>query len=60
MFQLVLVEVIQADREREVVAAIRRRRLLRPQAGPTESVETPSQAGAKGRTPAVRVRPTGG
>lgn len=60
MFQLGLVEVIQRDREREVVAAIRRRRLLQPQDGPTESVKAPSQAGAKGRTLAVRVRPTGG
>lgn len=60
MFQLGLVEVIQADRERDIEAAIRRRRLLRPQDGPTESVAAPISAAAKGRALAVRVRPTGG
>lgn len=60
MFQLGLVEVIQADRERNIEAAIRRRRLLRPQDGPTESVAAPIPAAAKGRALAVRVRPTGG
>jgi hypothetical protein len=57
MFQLGLMEVIQADREREIESAIRRRQLLRPQDGPRETaqVRTP-----KGRTMAVRVRPTGG
>jgi len=60
MFQLGLVEVIQADREREIVAAIRRRQLLHPQDGPTEAVAAPNHAAAKGRTLAVRVRPTGG
>jgi hypothetical protein len=60
MFQLGLVEVIQADREREVVAAIRRRQLLRPQDGPSESAAAPIQAVAKGRALSVRARPTGG
>jgi hypothetical protein len=60
MFQLGLFEVIQADREREVAAAIRRRQLLRPQDGPTESVAVPVHSAAKGRTLAVRVRSTGG
>lgn len=60
MFQLGLIEVIQADREREVVAAIRRRQLLQPQDGPTESVAARIRTAAKGRTLAVRVRPTGG
>lgn len=59
MFQLGLAEVIQADREREVAAAMRRRQLLRPQDGPTESA-APIQAAAKGRALSVRVRPTGG
>ena len=57
MFQLGLMEVMQADREREMESAIRRRQLLRPQDGPREPA--PAQA-AKGRTMAVRVRPTGG
>lgn len=57
MFQLGLMEVMQADREREMEAAIQRRQLLRPQEGPREptQVQTP-----KRRTMAVRVRPTGG
>ena len=59
MFLLGLVEVIQADREREVVAAIRRRQLLQAQDGSTESVAAPIHA-AKRRTLAVRIRPTGG
>ena len=60
MLQFGLIDVIQADREREIVAALRRRQLLQPRDGPTESVVAPVHAAAKGRTLAVRVRPTGG
>lgn len=60
MFQLGLMEVIQADREREVETAIRRRQLLRPRDGATERVPAPIQTTTKGRNLAVRVRPTGG
>ena len=60
MFQLGLFEVIQAEREREIETAIRRRQLLRPQDGATDPVSASSRPGAKGRSLAVRVRPTGG
>jgi hypothetical protein len=59
MFQLGLVEVIQADREREVAAAIRRRQLMQTQESPTEPA-APIRSAAKRRTLAVRVGPTGG
>jgi hypothetical protein len=57
MFQLGLVEAMQADREREIEAAIRVRRQLRSEDGPTEPVPAPIQA-TKGRTLAVRARQT--
>jgi hypothetical protein len=60
MFQLGLVEAMQADREREIKAAIRIRQQLRPENGltePTEPMPAPSQA-TKGRTLAVRARQT--
>jgi hypothetical protein len=59
MFQLGLAEVIQADREREIELAIRRRQLLRPQDGPTESGSAAVHA-TKARALTVRVRSTGG
>jgi hypothetical protein len=59
MFLLGLAEVIQADREREIQSAIRRRQLLRPQDAATEPVPATIQP-TKRRTLAVRVRPTGG
>jgi hypothetical protein len=59
MFQLGLVEVIQADREREIAAAIRRRQLLQTQDGPTDPA-APIRSDGKRRTLAVRVGPTGG
>ena len=60
MFQLGLVEAMQADREREIKTAIRLRQLLRAQDGPTEPVAARIQTTTKGRNLAVRVRPTGG
>lgn len=59
MFQLGLIEALQAEREREVQAAIRRRRLLRPQDDAPEPIAIAPHA-TKGRTVAIRVRPTGG
>jgi len=59
MWQLGLIEVIQAEREREIQAAMRRRRLLRPEDDAIEPMSDSHHA-LKGRTLAVRVRPTGG
>jgi len=60
MFQLGLMEAIQAEREREIESAIRRRQLLRPPDSAAEPAPAPNQTTAKGRSLAVRVRPTGG
>jgi len=60
MFQLGLVEVIQAEREREIESAIRRRQLLRPRDSAAEPVPAPNRTTTKGRNLAPRVRPTGG
>jgi hypothetical protein len=60
MFQLGLMEAIQAEREREVESAIRRRQLLRPADGAAEPPPAPNQTSTKGRNLAVRVRPSGG
>jgi hypothetical protein len=60
MFQLGLIEVIQAEREREVQQAMRRRRLLRPQEVAVEPMTGSLHAAPRGRALAVRVGPTGG
>lgn len=60
MFQLGLVYIIQAEREREIATAVRRRQLLKPQEGATEPLQTATRRTTDGRTLAVRVRPTGG
>jgi hypothetical protein len=59
MFQLGLVDIILADREREIEAAIRRRRLMKPEDGATEP-PTPNRRTSDGRAMVVRARPTGG
>ena len=58
MFQLVMVQVIQAERERELEAAIRVRQLLRPRDGAIDPA--PAVASAIKRPLTVRVRPTEG
>ena len=59
MWQMGLIEVIQAEREREIQAAMRRRRLMRPEDDAIEPLSESHRA-IKGRALAVRVRPTGG
>ncbi len=59
MLQLGMIDVIQAEREREIQAAIRRRRLLRPQDDAIEPTSDSLHA-TRGRPLAIRVRPTGG
>ena len=59
MFQLGLAEVIQAEREREIEMEVRRRQLLRSRDGATDRASTAIRAD-KGRTMAVRARPSGG
>jgi hypothetical protein len=59
MFQLVLAEIIVADRERDIEASLRRRRLVKPEDGATEA-STPNRRPADGRALSIRVRPTGG
>jgi len=59
MFQLGLVDIIVADREREIEASIRRRRLMKPNDGATEP-STPTRRASDRRALAARVRPTGG
>ncbi len=58
MFQQGLIDIILADREREIEASIRRRRLMKPEDGATEP-PTPTRRPSDGRATAVRVRSTG-
>lgn len=59
MMNLALVEVMLAEREREVESNVRRRRLLRPrEEGDPAPAET--RGGAAGRSLAVRARATTG
>jgi hypothetical protein len=60
MFGLGLIEVIQAEREREIQLAIRRRRLLRPQDDAIEPMTGSLHPTPKGRALTARVGPTGG
>jgi hypothetical protein len=59
MFHLGLVDVIVAEREREIEENLRRRRLMKPEAGAAESV-APVRRASDCRPMAVRVRPSGG
>lgn len=59
MMELALVEVMLAEREREVESIVRRRRLLRPQEiGDPDPAVTRREAA--GRSLAVRTRATSG
>lgn len=60
MFQMALIDVMQAEREREIKSAMRRRRLLQPQEGASESLPAPVDDTSPSRQLAVRTRPTGG
>jgi hypothetical protein len=59
MFHLGLVDIILAEREREIEAAMRRRRLLKPDDGAADVPTTARPAGT-GRALAARARPTAG
>ena len=59
MFYLGLIDIILAEREREIQSAIRRRRLLHVEDGAVE-IPAPVRRSAEGRPLSVRVRPTGG
>lgn len=59
MFQLLLADVIVADREREIAAAIRRRQLLRPQESAAPANPVPRQT-PDARRVAARPRPSAG
>lgn len=59
MFQLGLIYIIVADREREIEASIRRRRLMKPEDGATEP-STPNRRTSDGRSLVIRARPTRG
>ncbi len=59
MFQLLLVDIIVADREREIETSLRRRRLMKPEDGAIEG-SAPARRANHGRPLAIRVRPTGG
>lgn len=61
MFQMGLMDVMQAEREREIASAIRTRRLLRPNDDAAEVVPAPGRAISETRRVAVRAaRPSGG
>jgi hypothetical protein len=61
MFQIGLMDVMLAEREREIASAIRTRRLLNPRDETTASVPAPVQATSETRRMAVRVaRSSGG
>jgi hypothetical protein len=60
MFQLVLADIIQIEREREIEKAIRRRQLPKPQDGATELAENENRRTTDAQALAVRVRPTTG
>lgn len=61
MFQIGLMDVMLAEREREIASAIRTRRLLNPRDETTASVPAPVQTTSETRRMAVRVaRSSGG
>lgn len=60
MFQMGLIDAMQAEREREIESAIRRRRLLQPREDASESVPAPIRGSAPTRALAARTRPTRG
>ena len=60
MYHVVFAHIMQAEREREIDAAIRRRQLLHPQDETIEPAETRDRRTAEARTLTPRARPTGG
>ena len=60
MFQLGLIETIQAEREREIERAIRRRRLLKPLDEAAEPFDAATRKAIEGRPLGVRARLIGG
>jgi hypothetical protein len=60
MFQMGLMDVIRAEREREIASAIRTRRLLNPRDESTESAPGPVHATSETRRLAVRAARVGG
>jgi hypothetical protein len=61
MFQMGLMDVIQAEREREIASAIRTRRLMQSRDGAIESPPAPVHEPNETRRLAVRAaRPSGG
>lgn len=56
MYHVVFAQIMQADREREIEAAIRRRRLLKPEDESVEPLEATVSRSGPGRTLAPRVR----
>jgi len=60
MYHVLFAQIIHAERERELEAAIRRRRLLRPQDQTIDPAVDASPRGNDPRTLTARARPTGG
>ena len=60
MFQMGLMDVIKAEREREIASVIRTRRLLRPGEDAVDMVPAPVRATNETRHLTVRPRPSGG
>jgi hypothetical protein len=61
MFQMGLMDVMRAEREREIASAMRVRRLLQPQDGAVEAAPAPVQEANETRRLAVRAaRSSGG
>lgn len=59
MLHLGLIEAIMAEREREIEAALRQRRLMKPEDNATEPSSQTRRANDR-RALAMRVRPTAG
>ncbi len=60
MLHMGLMDVIRAEREREIESAIRNRRLLRPNDDAADAVPAPVRAANESRRLTVRARPSGG
>jgi len=60
MYHVFFAQIIHAERERELEAAIRRRQLLRPQDQKTEPSAATGPRDSEPRALTARARPTGG
>ncbi len=60
MYHVVFAHIIQAEREREIEEAIRRRQLLHPLDGTSESTEAKDHRSSDARALTPRARPSGG